>query len=331
MRTEIISTGMHVPARVVTNKELESLMETSDEWIVQRTGIRERRWIEVPGTPASALAEHAARQALERASMKPEDLDSFVFATLSPDHYFPGSGCLLQARLGVRDIPCLDVRNQCSGFLYSLQVADAWVRTGLYKRILVVGAEVHSFGLRKSTEGRDVAVLFGDGAGAVILGPTEDESRGIRRIRLAADGRFAMDLSIPGMGTASPVSLDERQISEGLVWPRMDGSKVFKHAITKMPAIVRAVLEDEGVAPADLRLFIPHQANQRISDAVQKSLGLRDDQVFNNIHRYGNTTAASIPIALHEALGEGRLSRGELLGLGAFGAGFTWGAALVRW
>jgi 3-oxoacyl-[acyl-carrier-protein] synthase-3 len=285
-----------------------------------------------PRAPLGRGAGHAdARQALERASLQPADLDCIIFATLSPDHYFPGSGCKLQARLGVRDIPALDVRNQCSGFLYSLQIADAFIRTGTYKRILLVGAEVHSFGLRKTTEGRDVAVLFGDGAGAVVLGPTDDESRGIRRIQLAADGRFAMDLAIPGMGTQGKAILDESQLAEGLCWPRMEGSKVFKHAITKMPAITRSVLEAEGVTPADLRLFIAHQANLRICEAVQKSLALRDDQVFNNIQRYGNTTAASIPIALHEALGENRLARGELLGMAAFGAGFTWGAALVRW
>lgn len=331
MRTEFISTGMHVPSRVVTNADLAAMMETSDEWIVQRTGIRERRWVEKPGTGAAALAEPAARQALENAGMKPEDLDAIVFATLSPDHYFPGSGCVLQARLGVRDIPALDVRNQCSGFLYSLQVADAWIRTGLYKRVLVVGAEVHSAGLDKSTNGRDVACIFGDGAAAVILGPTQDESRGIRSIKLGADGRFVSDLWIEGLGSSLPVIADEAQLREGKQWPRMEGSKVFKHAITKMPAAVRTVLEAEGLTSADLRLLVPHQANLRISEAVQKGLQLRDDQVFNNIQKYGNTTAASIPLALHEAIGEGRLARGEYLGLCAFGAGFTWGAALVKW
>jgi 3-oxoacyl-[acyl-carrier-protein] synthase-3 len=331
MRTEFISTGAYVPSRVVTNADLSQWMETSDEWIQQRTGIRERRWVETPGTGCSVLAEHAARDAMQRADLKPEDIDAIVFATLSPDHYFPGSGCLLGARLGLRETPALDVRNQCSGFLYSLQVADSWIRAGTYKRVLVVGAEVHSAGLDKSTRGRDVACIFGDGAGAVVLGPTTDETRGIRSIKLGADGRFALDLTIEGLGSAFPIIADETQLAEGKHWPRMEGPKVFKHAITKMPAVTRAVLDAEGLTPEDLRLLIPHQANLRISEAVQKSLGLRDDQVFNNIQRYGNTTAASIPLALHEALGEGRLARGEWLAFAAFGAGFTWGAALIRW
>lgn len=331
MRTEFIATGMYVPSRVVTNDDLAQLMETSDEWIVQRTGIRERRWIEKPGTGAAELGEQAARQALANAGMKPEDLDAIIFATLSPDHYFPGSGCVMQARLGIKDTPALDVRNQCSGFLYSLQIADGWIRSGIYKRVMVVGAEVHSAGLDKTTQGRDVACIFGDGAAAVILGPTDDDTRGIRSIKLGADGRFVGDLWIEGLGSAFPVIADEAQLREGKQWPKMEGSKVFKHAITKMPAAVRTVLEADGLTPEQLRLLVPHQANLRISEAVQKSLQLRDDQVFNNIQKYGNTTAASIPLALHEALAEGRLARGEYLGLCAFGAGFTWGAALVKW
>ncbi len=331
MRTEFISTGMYVPSRVVTNHDLAAVMETSDEWIQQRTGIRERRWIEKPGIGSAELGEHAARQALERAGMKPEDLDAIIFATLSPDHYFPGSGVLLAARLGLKDVPALDVRNQCSGFLYSLQVADGWVRTGSYKRVMIVGAEVHSCGLDKTTRGRDVACIFGDGAAAVIVGPTEDETTGVRRIKLGADGRYAGDLWLEGLGSAFPVMVDEAQLAEGKHYPRMEGSKVFKHAVTKMPAVTRAVLEAEGVGLEQLKLLIPHQANLRISEAVQKSLGLRDDQVFNNIQRYGNTTAASIPLALHEALGEGRVKKGDYVAFASFGAGFTWGAGLVRW
>lgn len=331
MRTEFISTGMHVPSRVVTNDDLAKMMETTDEWIVQRTGIRERRWIERPGIGSGELAEPAARQALERAGMKPEELDAIVFATLSPDHYFPGSGCVLAARLGLKETPALDVRNQCSGFLYALQVADGWIRSGIYKRVMVVGSEVHSAGLDKTTRGRDVACIFGDGAGAVILGPTTDETRGIRQIKLGADGRYVGELWIEGLGSAFPVIADAQQLAEGKQWPRMEGSKVFRHAITKMPAVTRAVLEAEGLTPAQLRLLIPHQANLRISEVVQKSLELRDDQVFNNIQKYGNTTAASIPIALHEALAEGRVQKGDHVAFVSFGAGFTWGAALVRW
>lgn len=331
MRSEIISTGMYVPSRVVTNDDLAQLMETSDEWIQQRTGIRERRWVEEPGTPSSALGALAAQDALKNAGLEAKDIDAIVFATLSPDHYFPGSGCLMAARLGLTTTPALDVRNQCSGFLYSLQIADAWIRAGVYKRVLIVGAEVHSCGLNKTTEGRDVACIFGDGAGAVILGATDDDSRGIRQIKLGADGRFASSLWIEGLGSTFPVIADEAQLAEGKHWPRMEGSKVFKFAITRMPQTTREVLASEGLEPEALKLLIPHQANLRISEAVQKSLALRDDQVFNNIQRYGNTTAASIPIALHEALAEGRLQRGDWLAFAAFGAGFTWGAALVRW
>lgn len=331
MRTEFIATGAYVPSRVVTNADLTAMMETSDEWIQQRTGIKERRWVEVPGTPASELAEYAARNALENAGMQPEELDAIILATLSPDHYFPGSGVYLAARLGLKTTPALDVRNQCSGFLYSLQVADGWIRAGIYKRVLVVGTEVHSAGLDKTTRGRDVACIFGDGAAAVILGPTSDDSAGVRQIKLGADGRYADDLWLEGLGSAFPVIADEEQIAQGKQYPTMQGSKVFKHAITKMPAVTREVLDAEGVSLEELRLLVPHQANLRISEAVQKSLGLRDDQVFNNIQKYGNTTAASIPLALHEALGEGRLARGDWLAFAAFGAGFTWGAALVKW
>lgn len=331
MRTEFISTGSYVPSRVVTNKDLEERMDTTDEWIVQRTGIRERRWVEVPGTGAAELAEHAARRALEKASMQPEELDAIIFATLSPDHYFPGSGVLLASRLGLKTTPALDVRNQCSGFLYSLQVADGWIRSGIYKRVLVVGAEVHSAGLDVTTRGRDVAVIFGDGAAAAILGPTDDESRGIQGIELGADGRYALDLTIEGLGSSFPVIVDERQMAEGKHFPRMEGAKVFKHAIVNMPRVTKSVLEKAGLTPEDLKLLIPHQANLRIAEAVQKSLRLRDDQVFNNIQKYGNTTAASIPLALDEALAEGRLERGDWVAFTAFGAGFTWGAALVKW
>lgn len=331
MRTEFISTGSYVPERVVTNKELEGVMETTDEWIVQRTGIRERRWVEVPGTGAAELAEKAARKALEKASLQPEDIDAIIFATLSPDHYFPGSGVLLASRLGLKQTPALDVRNQCSGFLYALQVADGWIRAGIYKRVLLVGAEVHSAGLDVTTRGRDVAVIFGDGAGAVILGATDDDSRGIRRIELGADGRHALDLTIEGLGSAFPVIVDEQQMAEGKHFPRMQGAKVFKHAIVRMPQVTQSVLEKEGLSPQDLKLLIPHQANLRIAEAVQRSLKLDDSQVFNNIQKYGNTTAASIPLALDEALDEGRLERGDLLAFAAFGAGFTWGAGLVRW
>jgi 3-oxoacyl-[acyl-carrier-protein] synthase-3 len=329
IRSEIISTGRYVPPRVVTNAELEGLMETTDEWIRQRTGIEERHWVE-GGVNTSDLGLQAAKQALDKASLKPQDLDCIIFATLSADHFFPGSGCFLQAKLGLDGIPALDVRNQCSGFLYGLSIADAWIRTGQYKRILLVGAEVQSPALDRSTRGRDMAVLFGDGAGAVILGPCED-GRGVLSTHLHADGRHGSVLWLEVPASSMDPHITEAALAEGRHHPRMDGSKVFKHAITKMPAVVREALEQNGASLDQIKCLIPHQANLRIAEAVQKGLGLRDDQVFNNIQRYGNTTAASIPIALDEAVEQGRIGRGDLVALCAFGAGFTWASALLRY
>jgi 3-oxoacyl-[acyl-carrier-protein] synthase-3 len=329
-RTEFISTGSYVPDRIVTNAELTRYMETSDEWIRQRTGIQERRWADDKQSTGD-LAVPAAERALANAGLRPQDIDAIVFGTLSPDHQFPGNAVLLQARLGIPGVPALDVRNQCSGFLYGLSVADAWIRAGVYKRVLLVGAEKHSCGMDISTRGRDVAVIFGDGAAAVVLGAREDDGRGVLAVQLGADGRFAKDLWVEAPGSTRPHWFDPVDVEEAKIYPRMEGSRVFKNAVVKMPEAVRSVLEGAGKTTADLKLFIPHQANLRISEMVQKSLGLRDDQVFNNIQKYGNTTAASIPLALDEALQQGRLARGDLLAFAAFGAGFTWGAALVRW
>jgi 3-oxoacyl-[acyl-carrier-protein] synthase-3 len=330
IRTEVVSTGFHVPERVITNNELTQWMETSDEWIRQRSGIAERRWVD-GGVGSSDLALVAAEQALERAGLQASDLDCVVLATLSPDVYFPGSGVFLQRKLGVKNIPCLDVRNQCSGFIYGLSVADAWIRTGTYERILLVGTEVHSTGLEKSTAGRDTAVLFGDGAGAVILGPVEDSGRGILSVNIHADGRHAEKLWIEAPGSRYNPWLEAEQIERGLTRPVMEGRDVFKHAVVKMPQAVREALETSGLTIEDVDLLIPHQANERITQAVQKALGLPDEKVVSNIHKYGNTTAASIPIALHEAVEAGRIERGDLICLTAFGSGFTWGAALIRW
>jgi 3-oxoacyl-[acyl-carrier-protein] synthase-3 len=330
IRTEVVSTGFHVPERVITNNELTQWMETSDEWIRQRSGIAERRWVD-GGVGSSDLALVAAEQALERAGLQASDLDCVVLATLSPDVYFPGSGVFLQRKLGVKNIPCLDVRNQCSGFIYGLSVADAWIRTGTYERILLVGTEVHSTGLEKSTAGRDTAVLFGDGAGAVILGPVEDSGRGILSVNIHADGRHAEKLWIEAPGSRYNPWLEAEQIERGLTRPVMEGRDVFKHAVVKMPQAVREALEASELTIEDVDLVIPHQANERITQAVQKALGLPDEKVVSNIHKYGNTTAASIPIALHEAVEAGRIERGDLICLTAFGSGFTWGAALIRW
>lgn len=330
LRATIAGIGFHVPERVVTNHDLTRWMDTSDEWIQQRTGIRERRWVE-PGVGASDLAAEAARKALRAAGREPSDLDAIVYATLSPDVVFPGDGCFLNAKLGVPGVPALDVRDQCSGFLYGLSVADAWIRAGVYRRVLLVGAEVHSSGLDLSTRGRDVAVIFGDGAGAVVLEAGDDPRRGVLAVELHADGRHASKLWAEDPGSKKNPRLTPAMLEGGTVYPKMEGSTVFKHAVVRMPEVARSVLAKAGVSPEELRLFVPHQANLRISEVVQRSLGLRDEQVFNNIQRYGNTTAASIPIALAEGVEERGVAPGDLVCVAAFGAGFTWGAAVLRW
>ena len=341
-RTHILSTGFRVPDRVVTNDELASMMDTSDAWIRQRSGIEERRWVE-EGEAGSDLGAAAAAMALERAGMKAEDLDCLIVATLSPDHFFPGTGVFLQRKLGIRDIPCLDVRNQCTGFLYGLSIADAWIRTGRYERILLVGTEVHSTGLHRNDFGRDTAVLFGDGAGAVILGPVgpaeggrgdgngSPPERGILSVHIHADGRFAEKLWVEAPASKYDPLISHEHIDAGLTCPSMDGREVFRQAVSRMPEAVREALDAEGLSIDEVDMVIAHQANLRICQMVQRALGLSDDRVYNNIQRYGNTTAASLPIALHECAEEGRLRRGDLLCLTAFGSGFTWGSALIRW
>jgi 3-oxoacyl-[acyl-carrier-protein] synthase III len=329
-RTAIVGLGTHVPERVVTNQELTTMMETSDEWIQQRTGIRERRWVG-PNTGATDLAVEASKKALAQAGWKVEDVEAIVYATLSPDHCFPGDGCFLQAKLGLPGIAALDVRNQCSGFIYGLSVADAWIRAGQYKKVLLVGSEVHSTGLDISTRGRDVSVIFGDGAGAVCLEATDDPDRGVLSTHLHADGRYAKDLWTEAPASRQTPRLSAGMLDEGRHFARMDGSKVFKHAVAKMPEVVREALTRNNLTPRDITLLIPHQANLRITEAVQKSLELRDDQVFSNIQRYGNTTAASIPLALAEGVAERNVQRGGLVILAAFGAGFTWASAAIRW
>lgn len=330
IRTEFISTGMYVPERVVTNQELETYMDTSDEWIRQRSGIEERRWA-AEDEGGSDMARVATERALEAAGMEAEELDCIILATLSPDHFFPGTAVFLQRKLGLTDIPCLDIRNQCTGFIYGLEIADSFIRTGRYRRILLVGTEVHSSGIVLSTEGRDTAVLFGDGAAAAVLGPTEEGDRGVLAVTTHADGRFAEKLWAPAPACVRKPFVTKEMIDDGLTMPKMEGREVFKHAVTKMPAALLEVLEEAGQTLEDLDMVIPHQANLRIAQAVAKGLGLPEDRMYNNIMRYGNTTAASIPIALHECVGEGRIERGDLVGFTAFGSGFTWGAALVRW
>jgi 3-oxoacyl-[acyl-carrier-protein] synthase-3 len=330
LRTEVIATGFHVPARCVTNDDLAHLMDTSDEWISQRSGIRTRYWVS-EGDTGVTLAREAAKRALVKADLKAQDLDCIVYCTCTPDHFEPGNGVFLQRELGLKGTPALDVRNQCSGFLYGLAIADAWIRTGQYRRILLIGAEVHSRGLDKTTRGRDTAVLFGDGAGAAILGPTTDPGRGVLSTHLFADGAHAEKLWVDGPGLAHDPFVSHEMLDAGRHRPVMDGREVFRFASTLMPEASALALRTNGATAADVTLLVPHQANLRIIEMVQRTLGLRDEQVYVNIQKYGNTTAASIPIALDEALGEGRLARGDLLLLAAFGSGFTWASAAIRW
>jgi 3-oxoacyl-[acyl-carrier-protein] synthase III len=329
-RTEFIATGFHVPARLVTNDDLARMMDTSDEWIVQRSGIKTRYWVE-PGETGVTLAKAATHQALARAGLKATDLDCVVYCTCTPDHFEPGNGVFLQRELGLKDVPAVDVRNQCSGFLYGLSIADAWIRTGQFRRVLLVGAEVHSRGLDKTSRGRDTAVLFGDGAGVAILGPTSDNGRGVLSTHLYSDGRHAEKLWVDGPGLAHDPFVSHEMLDQGIHRPVMEGREVFKFASTLMPQSVQTALQANGLALKDIKLLVPHQANLRIIEMVRQATGLREDQVFANIQKYGNTTAASIPIALDEALAAGRLARGDVLILTAFGSGFTWASAAVRW
>ena len=317
-------------ANVVDNHRLSLLMDTTDEWIQQRSGIRERHFA-ADDQATSDLALIATRRALEAADLAPESIDFIVFATSTPDYLAPGSGCFLQHKLGIGPVGALDVRTQCSGFLYALSVADLYVRAGEYQRVLVVGAEVQSAALDFTTTGRDTAVLFADGAAAVVLGPSDDPERGLLGHRLHADGRFADALAIPAPGTVNRPFIGPQHLEQRRHRLQMDGRLVFKNAVETMPAAVREVADHCGVAVADLDLVIPHQANSRIIDALAGALGLPAEKVVNNIDRTGNTTAATIPIALDEVVRAGRLRTGDLLALVAFGSGFTWAASLIRW
>lgn len=331
MRSAILGVGHYVPTKIVTNDDLAKLMPTSDEWIQQRTGIKERRFIEHDGIGASDLAVPASKMALERAGRQASDVDMIIFATLSPDVNFPGSGCFLGHKLGIPGVPALDVRNQCSGFLYALSAADAWVRTGAYKNILVVGAEVHSTGVELNERGRDVAVLFGDGAGAALVGPSPSEDRGLLSISLHADGSGAKDLWVKAPGSMfSPSRLTKEMMDNGDHYPSMNGKQVFRWATEKMPEVSRAALSDAGLETTDVDLFVPHQANMRINQYVANKLGIAPEKVVHNIERYGNTTAVTIPIGLSEAFADGRLGADQRVLIAAFGSGYTWGAAVLR-
>jgi 3-oxoacyl-[acyl-carrier-protein] synthase-3 len=322
-------------------------MDTTDEWIQERTGIRERRYAHRTEETTTTMAVEASKIAIERAGLANSQIDFIVFATLSPDYYFPGCGVLLQRAMGMKEIGALDVRNQCSGFIYALSVADQFIKSGMYRNILVIGSEKHSFGLDFSTRGRNISVIFGDGAGAVVLQAT-DEDRGVLSTHLHSDGESAEILAMynPGThanhwGTKNYADFDDAEMGEMFMshrmidnaqnFPFMDGQAVFKKAVVKFPEVIQEALKANGYVPADLKMLIPHQANLRISQFVQQKLQLRDDQVYNNIQHYGNTTAASVPIALCEAWEKGLARDGDLVCLAAFGSGFTWASALLKW
>jgi 3-oxoacyl-[acyl-carrier-protein] synthase-3 len=328
-RSRITGIGFHAPARVVSNHDLEQVMDTSDAWIVERTGIRERHFVE-PGASTADLGVEAARRALSDAGREATDIDFIIFASTTPDYMFPGCGPLVQDRLGLGTIGTLDVRNACSGFVYALSVADAFVRVGAYRCVLVIGAEVQSTGLDLTTRGRDMAVLFGDGAGAAVVEPCE-AGHGILAWSLHAEGAFARELWAEAPTATVMGRLTHEMLDAGRQYPQMNGRQVFKHATTRFPEVIREVLENSGHTLDEVALIVPHQANQRIADAVGERLGVPPEKVFQNIQRYGNTTAASIPIALTEARDAGKVKPGDLIVLAAFGAGFAWGACVMRW
>jgi 3-oxoacyl-[acyl-carrier-protein] synthase-3 len=326
----IIGTGMAVPDRVVTNDDLARVMDTSDQWIRERTGIAERHWV-TEGQTGVELGLAASRAALASAGLEPTDLEAIVYATCSPDHFAPGNGVFLQQALGAGNIPALDVRAQCSGFIYGLSVADAWIRSGMYRTVLLVGQEIQSTGLDVSSEGRNTAVIFADGAGAVVMTASEEPDRGVLGFDLHSDGGNAEKLWVDAPGSMYHPRVSVEQLERGQHFLQMEGREVFRHAVARMPESVTALLDRLDLSTSDISLLIPHQANLRISEAVQKSLKLGDAQVYNNIERYGNTTAATIPIALDECVRAGRIKPGDLVVFTAFGSGFMWGSAAVRW
>ena len=347
-QSKIAGIGYYVPKNIFTNNDLKKYMDTSDEWIQERTGIQERRYAHRTKETTTTMGVEAAAIAIERAGITPQDIDFIIFATLSPDYYFPGCGVLLQRAMKMKEIGALDVRNQCSGFVYALSVADQFIKTGMYKNILVVGSEKHSFGLDFNTRGRNISVIFGDGAGAVVLQPTTKQGQGILSTHLHSDGESAEILAMYNPGTHANhwmenkvADFDEAEMGEMFMshamidkaqnFPNMDGPAVFKKAVVKFPEVITEALAANGLQSSDISLLIPHQANLRIAQFVQQKLKLSDDQVYNNIQKYGNTTAASIPIALCEAWEQGKVKDGDLICLAAFGSGFTWASALLRW
>ncbi len=332
--SKITGLGYFVPENVVTNDDLSKVMDTNDEWIQERTGIKERRHVIKGEDTTMTMGVKAAKIAIDRAGIDKDDIDFIVFATLSPDYYFPGPGVLVQRELGIKTVGAIDVRNQCSGFVYGLSAADQYIKTGMYKNVLVIGSEVHSTGLDFTTRGRGVTVIFGDGAGAAILSREEDTTKGVLSTHLHSEGQHAEELSLisPGMGTRWVTDIiKENDPSDVSYYPYMNGQFVFKNAVVRFSEVIMEGLIANNLAIEDIDLLIPHQANLRISQFIQRKFGLDNDKVFNNIMRYGNTTAASIPIALTEAWEQGKVKEGDLVVLAAFGSGFTWGSVIIRW
>ncbi|OYU80607.1 MAG: 3-oxoacyl-ACP synthase [Flavobacterium sp. BFFFF1] len=332
--SKISGLGFYVPDNVVTNDDLSKIIETNDEWIQERTGIKERRHIVRGEDNTTGMGVKAAKIAIERSGVAYEDIDFIVFATLSPDYYFPGPGVTVQKELGLRTVGALDIRNQCSGFVYGISVADQYIKTGMYKNILVIGSEVHSVGLDMTTRGRGVSVIFGDGAGAAVLSREEDPNKGILSTHLHAEGAYAEELFLdaPGMGSRWVTDiLADNDPNDESYYPHMNGQFVFKNAVVRFTEVINEGLLKNNLSVSDINMLIPHQANLRISQFIQQKFQLGDDQVYNNIQRYGNTTAASIPIALTEAWELGKIQSGDLVVLAAFGSGFTWGSVIIRW
>lgn len=332
--SKITGLGYYLPDNVVTNDDLSKFMETTDEWIQERTGIKERRWIDPKsGDTTSNMGVKASKIAIKRAGLNKEDIDFIIFATLSPDMYFPGGGVRVQDMLGIPTIGALDVRNQCSGFIYSLSVADQFIKTGMYKNILVIGSENHSGGLEKSTRGRGVTVIFGDGAGAAVVSRCNEKDKGILSSHLHSEGKHARELMLDGPNTGRwvPEIIAENDPNDESYYPYMNGKFVFKNAVTRFSEVINEGLDANDLKKEDIDMLIPHQANLRIAQFIQKKFQLSDDKVYNNIMSYGNTTAASIIIALTEAWEKGKIKENDLVVLAAFGAGFTWGSVLIRW
>lgn len=332
--SKITGLGYYVPNNVVTNDDLSKIMDTNDEWIQERTGIKERRHVIRGEDTTTTMGVKAAKIAIERSGLNTDDIDFVIFATLSPDYYFPGPGVLVQRDLGLKTVGALDIRNQCSGFVYAISVADQYIRSGMYKNILVIGSELHSTGLDMTTRGRGVSVIFGDGAGAAIISREENLSKGILSTHLHSEGQYAEELAViaPGMGKRWVTDIiKENNPDDESYYPYMNGQFVFKNAVVRFAEVINEGLAANNLSVTDIDMLIPHQANLRISQFIQQKFKLSDDQVFNNIQKYGNTTAASIPIALTEAWEQGKIKEGNLVVLAAFGSGFTWGSVIIRW